>query len=48
MEEKIEKAEKIEEFRYYEMPVGRYDLALLGDKWITNYHTNEQHFHNFF
>ncbi len=39
---------KIEEFRYYEMPVGRYDLALLGDKWITNYQTGEQHFHNFF
>ncbi len=40
--------QKIEEFRYYEMPVGRYDLALLGEKWKTNYKTGEQHFHNFF
>ena len=39
---------KIEEFRYYEMPVGRYDLALLGDSWITTYRTGEQHFHNFY
>lgn len=39
---------KIEEFRYYEMPMGRYDLALLGDKWITTYRTGEQHFHNYF
>lgn len=39
---------KTEEFRYYEMPMGRYDLALLGDRWITNYRTGEQHFHNFF
>ena len=39
---------KVEEFRYYEMPRGRYDLALLGDKWITNYRTGEQHFHNFY
>ncbi len=39
---------KVEEFRYYEMPVGRYDLALLGDSWITTYRTGEQHFHNYF
>ncbi len=39
---------KVEEFRYYEMPVGRYDLALLGDSWITTYRTGEQHFHNFY
>lgn len=39
---------RVEEFRYYEMPMGRYDLALLGDKWITTYRTGEQHFHNFF
>lgn len=39
---------KVEEFRYYEMPVGRYDLALLGESWITTYRTGEQHFHNFF
>ncbi|MCI8488766.1 MAG: AraC family transcriptional regulator [Lachnospiraceae bacterium] len=37
-----------EEFRYYEMPVGRYDLALLGEKWITTYCTEIQHFHNYF
>ena len=48
MEGNTGKQEKIEEFRYYEMPMGRYDLALLGDKWITHYQTNEQHFHNFF
>lgn len=39
---------KIEEFRYYEMPIGRYDLALLGDSWITTYRTGEQHFHNYY
>ncbi|MCI9082861.1 MAG: AraC family transcriptional regulator [Lachnospiraceae bacterium] len=39
---------KVEEFRYYEMPMGRYDRALLGEKWITNYRTGEQHFHNFY
>jgi len=48
MEGNTGKQKKIEEFRYYEMPMGRYDLALLGDKWITHYQTNEQHFHNFF
>lgn len=42
------KREKVEEFRYYEMPMGRYDLALLGDKWITTYRTGVQHFHNYF
>lgn len=41
-------AKRVEEFRYYEMPIGRYDLALLGDSWITNYKTREQHFHNYF
>ncbi len=39
---------KVEEFRYYEMPMGRYDRALLGEKWITTYRTGEQHFHNYF
>ena len=48
MEGNTGKQEKIEEFRYYEMPMGRYDLSLLGDKCITHYQTNEQHFHNFF
>lgn len=43
-----DKKEKIAEFRYYEMPLGRYDLALLGDKWVTTYCTGEQHFHNYF
>jgi len=42
------KQKKVEEFRYYEMPVGRFDRALLGEKWITTYRTGEQHFHNFF
>lgn len=37
-----------EEFRYYEMPVGRYDLALLGEKWVATYCTKVQHFHNYF
>ncbi len=39
---------KVEEFRYYEMPMGRYDLALLGKSWITTYRTGEQHFHNYY
>jgi len=43
-----DKKEKVEEFRYYEMPIGRYDLALLGDCWISTYRVGEQHFHNYF
>lgn len=35
------------EFRYYEIPMGRYDLALLGDEWIVEYGTDPLHFHNF-
>lgn len=35
------------EFRYYEVPVGRYDLALLGDEWVREYGTDPLHFHNY-
>lgn len=35
------------EFRYYEMPKGRYDLALLGDEWVCEYGRDPLHFHNF-
>lgn len=41
--------EEIAEFRFYEMPVGRYDLALLGEEnWKITYRAGELHFHNFF
>lgn len=35
------------EFRYYETPIGRYDLALLGDKWVREYGKDPLHFHNY-
>ena len=28
------KQKKVEEFRYYEMPVGRFDRALLGENGL--------------
>ena len=41
--------EEIAEFRFYEMQVGRYDLALLGEEnWKITYRAGELHFHNFF
>ncbi|MBE5871380.1 MAG: helix-turn-helix domain-containing protein [Lachnospiraceae bacterium] len=40
--------ECVAEYRYYEMPVGRYDLALLGENWISTYRVGEQHFHNYY
>ncbi len=48
MNEEEKRREEIAEYRYYEMPMGRYDLALLGDAWITTYRTGEQHFHNYY
>lgn len=35
------------EFRYYEMPRGRYDLALLGEEWVCEYGRDPLHFHNY-
>ena len=35
------------EFRYYEMPMGRYDLALLGEEWVCQYGNDPLHFHNY-
>lgn len=35
------------EFRYYELPLGRYDLALLGDEWVREYGNDPLHFHNY-
>ncbi|MBO5302936.1 MAG: helix-turn-helix transcriptional regulator [Lachnospiraceae bacterium] len=40
--------EEIVEFRFYEMPIGRYDLAFTGDDWKTTYRAGELHFHNYF
>lgn len=40
--------EEIVQFRFYEMPMNRYDLALVGDDWKTTYRAGELHFHNFF
>ena len=34
------------EFRYYEVPMGRYDLALLGEEWECEYGLDPFHFHN--
>lgn len=39
--------EKYVEFRYYEMPMGRYDLALLGEEWVREYGNDPLHFHNY-
>ena len=39
--------EQYVEFRYYEMPMGRYDLALLGEEWVRQYGTDPLHFHNY-
>ena len=39
--------EEYVEFRYYEIPMGRYDLALLGQDWVVEYGTDPFHFHNF-
>lgn len=39
--------EEYVEFRYYEMPRGRYDLALLGEDWICEYGRDPLHFHNY-
>lgn len=38
---------KYVEFRYYEIPLGRYDLALLGEDWEVEYGTDPFHFHNY-
>lgn len=35
------------EFRYYETPIGRYDLALIGDEWVREYGNDPLHFHNY-
>ena len=44
----MEHAEKENvEFRYYEMPQGMPVLALLGEKWITEYGADPMHFHNY-
>ncbi len=48
LEESMDGKKENVEFRYYEMPMGRFDLALLGEKWITTYRTGVQHFHNYF
>lgn len=39
--------ERYVEFRYYEIPMGRYDLALLGDEWVCVYGDDPLHFHNY-
>lgn len=39
--------ERYVEFRYYEMPIGRYELALLGDEWVCEYGRDPLHFHNY-
>jgi AraC-like DNA-binding protein len=39
--------EQFVEFRYYEMPIGRYDLALLGEEWVCEYGRDPLHFHNY-
>lgn len=41
------KKERYVEFRYYEMPMGRHDLALLGDEWVCAYGRDPLHFHNY-
>ena len=44
----MEHAEKENvELRYYEMPQGMPVLALLGEKWITEYGADPIHFHNY-
>lgn len=35
------------EFRYYELPQGMPLLALLGEKWETEYGNDSMHFHNY-
>lgn len=45
MNEREEKEDYVE-FRYYEVPMGRYDLALLGEEWECEYGLDPFHFHN--
>lgn len=42
-----DKEKEMVEFRYYEMPQGMSVLALLGEKWETQYGTDSMHFHNY-